>query len=177
MRLHEITFPKTIDDADRILRDHGYTRIGQGGYGRAYRKPDEQFVLKLYGREDHAFTAFVDFCRSQPNVHFPRFSKASIAIPNTKYFAVRSELLTAAPRDTYTDLWPFLIALKFNTPKYPAELNILAKRNPSLAEAFSLLVDRFGKDGSVHLDVDNPSNMMMRGDTVVISDPLTPTTR
>ena len=192
MRLYELTFPTSIQKAGEILKDAGYEEIStdDNAYGKVFHKPGQNSVLKLYDDRDHAFTLFVDFCRNQTNIHFPRYSRSSVKIKGTNYSAVRTELLKVGGGNTLSQAarWGEEIAkygcpinqhdLKFaefkrDFPQKSKEYIPWLNANMSLAEAFMLLRNHFLKNRTISFDI-HEDNMMMRGDVIVIIDPVAP---
>jgi hypothetical protein len=191
MRIDELTFPATIEDAGRILQRSGYEQIGHdASYGLVFHKPGERFVLKIYANDDDAFPRFVDFCRRQSNIHFPRFARGSVLIRGTNYSAVKTELLTEGDPARLSEVagyfknilllgWPTSPngpnAVKFinNSPQQAATYLPWLKANLSLGQAFALLKAEFSGMRDIHFDLHH-ENMMMRGETIVIIDPISP---
>lgn len=174
-QLMELTFPSTIQDAGEILKKYGYKRIGVTGtaYARVYHKEGENSVLKLYDSNDYAFTKFVNFCIQHPNEHLPKFGKRSIEIPGTEYHAVRMEMLKEGK---YYDLTEAAKIFSYMAGSgYYDDEDFLDWKgsNHTLFLAFRMLINAFSGDSTVQFDL-HANNFMMRGDTIVIIDPLLP---
>ncbi|CAM6054481.1 unnamed protein product [Sphagnum tenellum] len=165
--------------AQERLEQAGYERIGRIGsaYAMIFAKPSENSVLKLYKKEDTAFTAFVAFCRENNNQHFPKFSRNSIAIKDTEYNAVRTERLKeGSPGQLKEVAKYFKDYCRYSPKEYDEDFVHWAEANASLMAAFKLLTDRFDRSifaGKLYFDL-HSQNMMMRGNTVVIIDPVAP---
>lgn len=174
-RLDEISRPATRKEVDVVLRKAGYKRLGRGAYGAVYQKTGKDFVLKIFSSKDSAFLDFISFSkRHQDNPHFPKFIGKVVKItPN--YYAVRMEILTPYKGNSRA------ISNYFNYRDYtsddPSSIIAMTRDDaieeleayPHLRAACDLIIDEFeNKHG---FDIKN-DNLMMRGSTVVFSDPI-----
>ena len=199
MLLSELTFPRSIYKAGVILGEYGYKKIGGALYGAVFHKPGESSVLKLFDTNDIAYIAFVEVCREhQSNPHFPRFSKSTLRIKDTEYSAIRTELLKQGDTSLLRKLSLYFKVLSqlSNETDAVIEDDLLhyfvrvhhlplsvanqgvkdyskwVKKADSLYKAFNIIINELS-DPRFRFDL-HKQNMMMRGDTVVIIDPVAP---
>jgi len=173
MRIDELTRPKDIDP---ILTRAGYERLGSGNFATVYQKPGSNYVLKVFTSEDTGYTAFLDLVKkSQSNPHFPKIYGKIIRI-NSECLAVRMEPLTpnfdnnaAEYIDTYISTWGKHVHK--TAPNYNAVMEAwdFMDLRPSLIEACDLIVKHLLP--RYRLDIKD-ENVMMRGETLIITDPI-----
>lgn len=180
MRLTELSRPDTRAQAEAILTDHGYERVAGGTYAVVYAKPGANTVLKLVSKRDVAYLAFVKLALdNQDNPHFPRFSSKLIRL-NDQYMAVRMERLVEGKgvEDNYRSFIAYGLDLYLSRKGNFASMADHAKeslrsafeKNPELQDACDLLVSHL----SGYVNDLHPANVMFRGETVVITDPVSP---
>lgn len=180
MHLNELSRPGTREQAELALIHGGYERVAGGTYGVVYGKPGATTVLKLMHKKDVAYLAFVNLAmKHQSNPHFPRFSGKLIRL-NDDYRAVRMERLVAGKgaEDNYRSFIAYAldlyIARKGNfssmMPHYIESIQKAFYENPDLQDACDLIVANLGQ----YVNDLHPANVMFRGSTVVIIDPVAP---
>lgn len=173
--LNEVTRPP-IEQAQDILSKAGYEMIGSGFESLVFKRPGDSYVLKLIDAYATAYFDFIKLAQSSANLHFPRFKGKITNVLPGYYQAIRMEPLTpltvngkrvAKIIDNYTK------ALQDSNGKsidFPG-IDELEKDQPGIKEACHLLVTNiFNKKhyyNDMHID-----NFMMRGNTVVITDPV-----
>lgn len=176
-RLDELSRPDTRD-AERILADHGYVRVGTGGFSVVWGKPNSKTVLKLVKVEDHAYMDFVKLAlKHQDNPHFPRFSSKIIRL-NDDYKAIRMERLVAGKgaEDNYRSMAAYVIERYIlrkgdidGLADYVIDdINKVFEQYPRIKEACDLIIANLHH----HQNDLHPGNVMFRGDTMVITDPV-----
>ena len=176
-RLDELSRPDT-KEAEAILTDHGYQRVGSGTYAVVWGKPDSKTVLKLVKNEDKAYMDFVKLAlKHQDNPHFPRFSSKVIRL-NDNYKAIRMERLVAGKgaEDNFRSMNAYIIeryiSIKGNlsgVADYVREdINKLFDQYPQMKAACDLIIANL----SYHQNDLHPGNVMFRGNTMVITDPV-----
>jgi len=192
-RLDELYIPSSIEEAGEILKKYGYRRIGQDSYyGMVFHKKGEKSVLKLFTKQDHAYREFVSIAiRHRDNPHFPRFSRQVVQIKGTEYDAIKTELLSEGNKKEKAIVCHmfFIMHTIFAKGKYdfnsklkshvgaktPEEYEAFYKKwvadNPSLTEAFDIILFNFIDNEKARIDI-HEDNLMMRGNTVVIIDPV-----
>jgi hypothetical protein len=179
--LDEITRPDTMDNAQAILEKAGYKLIGAGWYADVYAKPDADHILKLFSVTDTAYPKFVNMTIQNPNIHFPKF-KGKMMKVNEHYYAIRMEKLTSfgktmdilgeiedyiAGYANYGKSWP---ETDVRGKEVTEEMAQLEKTQPGITKACDL-ISHLIKSGVAGIDL-HPGNLMMRGDTVVFTDPV-----
>lgn len=181
-RLDELSIPPDMKDAGEVLTKAGYEQQkandAPGAFGSVWRKGDTPYVLKIFSSSDYAYEAFLTLAmKHQDNPHFPKiFGKMVKVTP--KYNAVRIEPLTPYKADStlirrYTRYRNYM---RGNTVdpnsivamEYEDCLEFLYEY-PKLKEALDLIID--GLLGLYGNDISN-KNLMMRGSTIVITDPV-----
>lgn len=137
-----------------------------------YYKAGSKYVLKLFDWDDSAYMDFVRLVRKHPNIHFPKFFGNFIKVTD-QYYAVRMELLDELPFDRYDEIYHIGAYLYHynrnqNHPDFIAATQYLDKL-PELHEACDILAKNLL--GTYNEDV-KPSNVMVRGSAIVITDPV-----
>ena len=195
VKLTELRLPDTLTGAEAVLNRYGYKNIGgYSAFGRVFHKAGEKSVLKIFTKDDIAYRQFVSLAiQNKDNPHFPRFARKVIQIKGTQYDAVKTELLTSGNekdmrfiRDMFkirneTDKMRMLNKLSLFAQKYNktisnmrAEYTEWLDQNKQLVDAFDIIKSFIDKNKtSVQLDL-HEQNMMMRGNTIVIIDPVRP---
>ena len=181
-RIDELNLPTTRSDAEIILQNAGYESLGGGSYGAVFQKENAPYVLKLFTWLDAGYIEFVKLAQSHPNTHFPKFFGKLIKVTPT-YYAVRMERLepcqNAMPISTMLQRY---LLHRDGMEKYTANPDYRKKleaaiafvnENPSLKTACDLIIDNIIND-EIWPDMSNPANLMMRRNTIVLSDPVSP---
>jgi hypothetical protein len=193
----EITLPDFRKDvagrgensAEKKLTNWGYEKVGSGTYADVYTKPGTDKVLKVFDDEDRGYLQFIRFIKKNPNPHYPVFLSKLTKVSDWIY-AIRIEKLTpiggnyhgASKQDLSETLrrmtrfnnWDEMIADaaaregENNQPEIIELLKYFQKTQPGLLDAVRLLYSNAKKKTDVDL---HDENIMLRGDTIVISDP------
>lgn len=171
--LTEITRPSTQQQADQILRDAGYSRIGSGAYGAVYQK-DEKTVIKTFSSFDVGYLSFIKMVKSSNNnPHFPQFYGNPIKISND-YYAIKQENLqrykgNARPITLYID---YLIhGIKLGYEGDFEEIEEIMDDYPRFDEACKMIAETVKSNSKIALDI-HRNNIMKRGKTLVFIDPI-----
>lgn len=191
-RLDELTRPSNRLRAGSVLEKAGYIRLGSGGYADIYEKPGASYVLKLFEEHDYGYRKFLQYAfKNQDNPHLPRFRGKLIAVTD-RYYAIRMERLKPIGRVqnfAFTPdpaLWDIItrveklarasrtesldqILQKVQTDPLSEPIRDFVENNPSFVKAMHDLV-RIARQTGIALDF-SPRNFMLRGDTIVITDP------
>jgi hypothetical protein len=178
MRLSEFTKPSTKKNAEAILLNAGYKRLGSGCFADVYHKEGASYVLKLFVPADKAYLDYIKLVQANPNEHFPKFVGKLIRV-TPDYYAIRTELLEPFIYDKETEKKIDMIGgyLYFSKipPTRPEKIEtfkIIQKwmnKNSSLKDACDLIAKRLLK--KYHEDV-SANNIMLRGNTIVLTDPV-----
>lgn len=166
MRLDEITRPESRRAADQLLRDKGYTRLGAGSFGAIYQNKTASYVLKVFSSTDFAYIDFIKLCQSNQNPHLPKFFGKLVKVTDL-YYAIRMEKLTPFTYDQ-GDYVADKISEYCRGPqssRFEDSLEYLEDK-PELSKACKLI-----RTLKHPLDL-KYDNVMKRGSTVVIVDPV-----
>jgi hypothetical protein len=147
------------------LNELGYKQysIGSGYYAQVYARPQDNYVIKIF-RDDPGYAAFLRYVtKNANNPYVPKLKGKVVNLPN-KHSLVRLEKLKRID----VDLFKQIEYAAFNPHDKPL-VNELNEKYPGLLDFVYSLRALANKDG-VGLDL-NRNNMMMRGDTPVITDP------
>lgn len=188
MKLNELNTPMFIHDAAEKLKASGWFFHDKGGLGTVFAKEDTPYVLKLFDNQDRAYIAFVRLVQQHPNIHFPKFVGKLIRINNI-YSAVRMERLEKSNgKINSSDGKHIAFYLSQNyyfkrmesgeitfddfNPRYEETYDYM-QANPELKEACDLISDHLLKIYSLDIfGISDDSNLMLRGDVIVITDPV-----
>lgn len=173
--VNEIARPLTRRDADAVLRGAGYRCLGTGSFAAVYRKPGASYVLKVFAAADRAYAAFIALAKQHAdNPHFPRFFGRIVQV-TPGYHAIRMEPLTPYRYDE--TLIAFYLRHRDWTPQDPHSHMAMQlgdaleylEEHPRMREALDLIIDNLL--GGYETDM-KQDNLMMRGSTVVVTDPV-----
>lgn len=171
--LTELSRPSTRGDAEAVLTDAGYTQLGKGSQGVVYQKPGSPYVLKLFNSNDEAYANFIGLALRNPNPHFPKFfGKRVMVTPN--YFAIRTEVLKPSTgREEEVGLIDrYIIQMRDYGAVYDEVYTYMnAPANVELKAACDV-VSKFLKQNSDFFCDVHPPNVMLRGNTLVLTDPM-----
>ena len=178
--LDEITRPGQ-GNAEYMLEKAGYEKLGQGVSGTVYAKPGEDSVLKLFQSWDKSYKLFVNFTLQHPNIHYPKFKGKMMKITDN-YYAIRMEKLTPLSQEhakmvrTMKDYITQRIATRFREINpdeatwWQRDMEILETKQPGITEVCEELA-KFVDESQSGLDL-QAANVMLRGNTLVITDPV-----
>lgn len=148
-----------MDDAGDILMNAGYRDIGYGSYANVYHKPGEPYVLKLFKTADIAFQHYLNLITKVRNPHFPIVKGKPMRI-TPEYMGVRMELLEPLPLNAEA---------QFRQIDWDHPENV----GGTLGQALQLIHQYVFSNSGVVPDI-NITNVMRRGNTLVIIDPAEP---
>jgi hypothetical protein len=192
MRIIEITRPEHMYQANSHLSMAGYedlmTKPGhdEGKYSTVLYKPGMSYVVKLFKTQDSAYLSYLKLITSISNPHFPVVRGKPTKV-NNEYYAVRLEYLTPINRDnerilrelaetclTYLEL-SYNNKYSQNESYFQEKMRDAARQlPPTLRKAISLIYVWCIKGLSdIIIDL-HRYNAMMRGNTMVIIDPIQP---
>lgn len=189
----EITLPDFRKDlqgrgensAEKKLTNWGYEKAASGTFADVYTKPGTNKVLKVFD-DDRGYLQFIRFVKKNPSQHYPVFLSKLVKV-SPWINAIRIEKLTPIGRNyrgvskedlseiirrmSWYDNWDEMIAdttKRQGTKEIIELLKYFQKTQPGLLDAVRSLFSNTKKKTDVDLHDDN---MMLRGDTIVISDP------
>lgn len=155
---------------------NGFEHKGMGAYGTVFEKPGYPWLFKLF-KEDPAYMEFIHYSKDNAsNQHVPKF-KGGIIRVNSDTYCVRTEKLVAIPDALYKQFFPEFEVVN-------AILNDLVDENSSMYDQLYRQFQQFQRaypdmydvlefifSGNYYADL-HRGNMMMRGNTIVFTDPL-----
>lgn len=175
--LDEITRPRLMNHAEEILLAAGYEKAGHGLYANVFIRPGENSVLKLFNAEDQAYIDFYNLVRNSNDIHFPKFKGRLMKITEW-YYAARMEKLEPLPPTMYGFNTAIIMArlddlLKDRRLNAQEErmLQFMREVQPGFIEVCEYLEKTLGENH--YLDL-HAGNVMLRGDTMVVTDPVSP---
>lgn len=184
MNLSELTLPMK-SGAMKRLTDAGYEKLGSGQTGDVFKKPGSNYVLKLFTADDDPYLAFVKLAQENPNPHFPKFVGKLIRV-TSGYYAIRMEQLTHDANPNHIKLVEWYVDKRAefgyaSDEKMTAnnklliqtmnEVNKMFEEQPRLREACDLIAYELIRGDGFYSDL-HKGNIMSRGSTLVISDPV-----
>jgi hypothetical protein len=163
------------DEVTSKLKELGWELIGKGYYSLVYSHPKYDYVLKVFTSNNRNWLRYIQHAmKDKSNPFFPKVVGKPTKLSDTAW-AIRLEKLTplAGEKDP--------IVKKYVDPKLelsdPSFWDILDPENeeflltyyPQLLKVLRIVDDISRSNGDDDLDV---SNVMKRGDTFVITDPI-----
>lgn len=164
---------KQLDSFTEFMEKNGFKALGQGYHGAVYEKPGYPYVFKVY-KDDPAYETFVRWAMAhQSNPNVPRFKGKPLRIaPGT--YVVRMENLEPMHGAHFdlvrvltrlSDEWDYIKDLDGDMPR---EMSWLDRNHPGIAEIVSVAHNAW-RDYVLDSHRDN---IMLRGDTPVVVDPI-----
>jgi hypothetical protein len=185
--LHNLTWPEIIN---HIKEHFGIVLLGSGAYGQVFSHPSWNYVIKIY-ESDPGYDRFLKFCSSANSPHLPKVLRAPKVIhqfhtrlpeAGSKLNVVKLEILQplssnftallSQVRGTHSNKKMAHLYMQFKSNQRDGlYMQISSKYN--LDDVFTILSQIEGQMSGDHefLDI-HDSNFMMRGETVVIADPI-----
>ena len=158
------------------MYDYGWDQIGEGGYSNVFQHPNYPYVVKVFIGDSLYLQYFMLVIKpNQNNPHVPKVRGKTMRVADEGY-AVRLEQLTplTSPEDPVLD--------KYLDPRFSKKRNafetsiglLFSKENlPFLRENWPELAEILKGIYRISIMTDfNSRNVMKRGDTIVITDPL-----
>ena len=163
----------SLDEWEDIMKQYGFKHLGTGNYGSVYERSGYPWVFKIF-TYDKAYFDFLNYARrNQRNPHIPKIKGRYIRI-NKNTYAVRLEKLRPISDTEFKKISEVLnkidmILNNSDSDPTPDEVQFI-KNNMNLYELMMTLTktDTF-MDYGVDL---HQSNIMMRGNTPVLADPV-----
>ena len=171
----EISRPNFREDAVDLLTSKGYEQLGSGTFANVFqRKSRPNEVIKLFGTNDDAYESYINFImKHQDNPHFPKvIGKPMMITPD--YYAVKLEKLEPYDRkrdglDLIRNIDQYLDG-PFSSTSRKESFEEYLDAFPKFKEALDLL--KTHKYKSSHGWDIHAGNVMWRGNTIVLTDPL-----
>lgn len=155
------------------LEQNGYRVIGEGRYSVVLESPNTPGVIKLFLPEDTAYRSFINVAINNPNPHFPYFGPMVVT---PLWCSVRMEKLSPLVDEKGWD-HPAQVYLgcrgesnrALTCEDFGIKPYLEVANKPDLRMACDLIISEL----LVTFDPDfHGANFMMRGDDVVIIDPV-----
>ena len=180
-------------DWHKLLYNNGFRALGSGSFGTVWDNPNLPYVLKVFTDQDRAYIDWINTARQHSdNPHMPHFvsPRAMRIVPGV--MAVRMEKLTRINQEAYNLIRPInaLVENSIRTKLLPSEIvkHLIDNRDPGAAEpapdtfyAYAQkyldlvpaldIICQFIKKSGYRNDL-HDENIMMRGDTMVFTDPV-----
>ena len=173
--LRDVKLDIMLDDFTKIMKQNGFHHLGTGSFGVVFEKEGYPWAFKVF-KADPAYLKFFNFARkNQRNPHLPKVKGGLIKI-NNDTFAVRIEKLremTNQEWNTYYNIigtFQDIIADERTSEELEPDELALYKKYYDLYELIYIFWNS-PSFSSYTLDF-HQGNFMMRGNTLVISDPL-----
>lgn len=154
----------------RYLEKYGFNHLGTGNFGTVYEKPGYPWVFKIF-KGDRAYLYYIKYCKAhQDNENIPKIKGHTIRINNDTY-AIRTEKLQPMVEADVAPIEKMTTYIRIRQhyelgPGQLQKLNELASAYPGIYE----ILDALSTSG-YGLDI-HRGNVMLRGNTIVLSDPL-----
>lgn len=148
------------------LEQHGFKNLGQGSFGAVYEKPGYPWVFKVFNR-DPAYLYFLKYAMAhQSNPHLPKI-RGLIKIDDNTY-VVRMEKLTQIPMgsEPANSLLKQIHMMDSYGDLSDKQVEWIKNTLPGVHQFF-MSFPLSGYEYDIHYE-----NLMMRGNTIVITDPL-----
>jgi hypothetical protein len=155
-------------DFVKVAAEHNWTRIGGGKYSNVFRHPGYHYMVKVFVRDPEYLRYFNLVKSMQGNPHVPRVRGKFMKV-GTEGYVVRLEPLTSL--DSAQDP----IFKKYVHPSLPPTMDsLLDERNIDyLEKKFPALMELFYEIFGLSTTLDwHDGNLMKRGNTLVITDPI-----
>jgi GNAT superfamily N-acetyltransferase len=182
---------------ENILEKHGFIQVGSGAYATVWSRPNLNYVLKVFREDDRSYRAWASIClTNKNNTNLPKLlSRKPIKITNY-FYAVRMEKLTECNqqlRSIIRDISRLVYEIHENLSirnandvksyiagegldrdkdeyNYPNLLYYITNVDTGIVNAIWLVIQAVrNQSGYPDLGI---RNFMMRGDTLVFTDPL-----
>jgi len=171
-----------------MLRKHGFQVLGNGSFGSVWSHPNQSYLLKVFAADDVAYVAWARAAlRNKSNPAFPKFKGGKIIKLTSEVLAIRMEPLVELSGEMSSKPYRIESMLSdygktiYNECKagdsdkvleYLGDLGDFIKSQSGLLDALLVLIELKSSDPDFSYDL-HAGNAMMRGNTMVITDPLT----
>lgn len=171
--VRDIPIETQLKTFESIMDYYGFEHLGTGSYGSAYINPKYPWVFKIFSH-DPGYMTYIKYVKhNQNNPHVPKIRGGLIKISNNVY-VVRIEKLTKLSDPNLAKIISFfqdLVVDGYTFDDIPQQKQDTLKPYKGLYKIISDIWngDSFSK---FELDLATPGNIMLRGNTPVILDPV-----
>lgn len=163
---YKITVNEKLKQFSNYMQSNGFEMLGTGISGMAFEKPNYPWIFKIF-TDDNGYLFYFNYSRTnQNNPHVPKVKGRPIKItPNT--FLVRVEKLKElSPAMHRSELIDLITSIEWPDDYTPELRNIFVKKYPHIVPVLDTIIH-----SGYSLDL-HTGNLMARGNTIVITDPL-----
>jgi hypothetical protein len=165
----------------KFLELRGYELLGDGAFSDVYAKPGEKFVLKIVHRDtsEDCYLKYINVIKNQRNPHFPKIGRIREykTAKGDLWYIIPVEHLEKISRGELNSITGGTYAIDFEKYYRGHSLNQedieyaqrMRTEQPQLHNALMLIHNTF--TGKCDMDLSR-RNMMLRGSTLVLTDPL-----
>lgn len=160
--------------ADSYASDLGFKKIGVGNFGTIYKNDVYPYVIKIFNAKDINYISWLQWSiKNQSNRFVPKI-KGSLSKVNDSLFAIRLEPLTECKDTKQVLALEVLInhpssVDNLTDPYYQIGIKRLSENPKEDLDLKTVCEFLHKKQHQLDLGIDN---FMMRGDQIVIVDPL-----
>jgi hypothetical protein len=116
------------EDFLHYLETKGWERAGEGAFGIVYKKPNKNYVIKVY-KDDEAYDNFLNFIeRNQNDPHIPKIKRRILPLANNQsknYGIVAIEQLDDLITYNKSD-WTWVLVQQFQIQLYNSNIGNLS---------------------------------------------------
>ena len=160
-----------------IMEQHGFHVLGVGAYGTVWGHEKLPYALKVFRSYDEAYRGWVQTClkpENKNNPHLPKFISPRIVPITSEVYAIRMEKLSPVPENLKGIVHSTYFVLHNETDRMSRKetnlFNRFCKANPQWMNALDIL-RKFQHGTEFSFDI-HAKNIMARGQTLVITDPV-----
>lgn len=165
----------------KFLKKQGYELLGDGAFSDVFAKPGEKFVLKVIRRNanEDCYLQYVKALQGKTNPHFPKIGRIREykTEAGMTWYVIPVERLKRVTPPVFRKRPDCIFAYSYEAYSKPASLkNVhpvdydeMVEKYPQLVEALKFIHSTF--TGQCDMDL-HSGNMMLRGDTLVLTDPI-----
>lgn len=168
---YRITTAAKLDAFSNYMKEQGFHILGSGVAGIAFEKEGYPWVFKLF-HDDDGYVEFFNYAKAhQNNPHVPRTKGGIMKLTSDplqgNLYLVRIERLHPLPIPLQQDkIIQLICSLSFPDEFVPAIQKDIARQYPDI---IPVIKDILNSSHAVDFSI---GNLMLRGKTLVITDPL-----
>lgn len=168
------------DYIDYLIHEKSLRDLGEGCWGTVFEHPtDKNIVVKVFDREDNAYFAYLKWAvENQSNVYAPKIYSAHESDSIGIVFMERLEPLGPKQFKNFSETHFKLDTLRRSYVSSATLMDntllstVAYKESPDFRSLLRFLMD-VARDGRYVVDL-HDGNAMMRGNQVVVTDPICP---